>query len=282
MQPKVSVIIPTHNRSWSLTRAVNSVLNQSMSALELIIVDDASTDDTDKVLPLIQDPRVIVVKNPSNLGVSQSRNRGINIANSSWIAFLDSDDEWAHDKIEKQLDYANRNPHIKVIHSNERWIRKGKPLNQLKKHQKFGGRIFDKCLPLCCISPSAVMIHKQVFERCGVFNPEYIVCEDYELWLRITQIFDVGFIEEPLITKYGGHEDQLSHRYKAMDYWRVKALHQLMDSKYITKNERNSLLDTIELKCEILAKGYKRHNNLEHLPEVERIYESARKASASS
>ncbi|MCB0363761.1 MAG: glycosyltransferase, partial [Bdellovibrionales bacterium] len=268
----ISVILPTYNRLSLLKRAIGSVLAQSHPNWELIVVDDGSEDGTaqwlktdSELLALGNRLRVIRVDNG---GVSRARNLGVSGAKGEWLTFLDSDDEWLPEKLQMQMTHASLNPHHLLIHGEEIWVRNGERVNPCKHHQKFGGRIFAKCLPLCVISPSTVMIHRDLFQEVGLFNEEFPVCEDYELWLRICSRFEVGFISDPLIIKYGGHEDQLSKRYKAMDYWRVKALAPYLTNFNITDRERTSVREVLEKKCRILLQGYEKHNNMENYDEV--------------
>ena len=91
----------------------------------------------------------------------------------------------------------------------------------MKKHEKSGGLIFKNCLPLCVISPSSVIIHRSVFEQYGLFDESLPVCEDYDLWLRFCAFLPVLYLDKPQIVKYGGHKDQLSHKYWGMDRFRI-------------------------------------------------------------
>ena len=232
----VSVVIPTFDRLAVLKRAIQSVLSQTHTNLELIVVDDASTDETLSYLKDIKDSRLKVISLSENRGVSFARNRGIEVAQGELIALLDSDDEWLKRKLEKQVEFLKENPLLNLVHCNEKWIRNGHHLNQKKIHRKEGGRIFARALHLCLISPSAVVIRKNFLQSIGLFREDFPVCEDYELWLRITASEDIGFLEEVLLIKYGGHDDQLSHRYTAMDFWRVRAMDELY-SKSILNEE---------------------------------------------
>ncbi len=178
----ISVIIPTYNRAHTLSRALDSVLAQTHPADEVIVIDDGSTDST---VELLQNsyPNVTLIQQ-QNRGVSAARNSGIRASHSEWVALLDSDDEWLPDKLNKQLALVSQQPEYKIIHSDEIWIRYGVRVNQMKKHIKKGGWIFQDCLPLCAISPSAVMIHRSVFDDVGLFDESLPACEDYDLWLR--------------------------------------------------------------------------------------------------
>ena len=260
ISPEISVIIPTHNRAWALARAVSSVLNQTFEDFELLVVDDGSTDQTQELLESFDDSRLRVIKEPSNGGVSRARNRGIGLARGEWIAFLDSDDEWLPHKLQAQREYLQGRPELRVVHGEEIWIRRGVRVNPHKKHAKSGGWIFAKCLPLCAISPSTVMIHREVFQQIGTFDPEMIVCEDYDLWLRMTQFFEVGLVTVPIINKYGGHSDQLSARYRAMDYFRVKAIKKVLQLG-IGEEDSRKAQEVLRVKRAILLNGYRKRGN---------------------
>ena len=203
----ISVIIPSYNRVTQLLRALHSVFNQTLTPDEVIVIDDGSTDDTQQVITNLY-PRAIY-RYQANKGVSAARNLGIQISNGEWLAFLDSDDEWMPGKLMQQYNHANTQPGVKIIHTNEVWVRHGKRVNQMKKHTKFGGMIFRQCLPRCIISPSSVMVHRSLLDDIGTFDERLPACEDYDLWLRCSARYPAHYIESPLIIKHGGHDDQL-------------------------------------------------------------------------
>lgn len=272
---KVAVILPTYNRLATLPRALDSVLNQSFTHWELWVVDDGSTDGTEEWFHTwregLKESHRIHFRRRPNGGVSAARNLAINESQGPWVAFLDSDDEWLPNKLQVQWEQIQKMPDLKVWHSEEIWIRRGVRVNPMKKHLKSGGRIFTQCLPLCCMSPSTIMIHRSIFEELGNFREDYPVCEDYEFWLRICSRYSVGFCPQALIKKYGGHEDQLSRRYIAMDYWRVLAMKDHLHSPHLSPEERQALNQTLQKKCRILLNGYKKHNNMEPYPQVNSI-----------
>ena len=269
MPPEISVIIPTHNRDWAIRRSVESALAQSFGNFELLVVDDGSTDQTRQVLANFSDPRLRVVET-ENRGVSCARNTGIQRAKGEWLAFLDSDDEWPPYKLQLQRDYLQNFPRCKVVHGEEIWIRRGVRVNPKKKHAKSGGWIFQKCLSLCLISPSAVMIHREVFRHIGYFDPRMTVCEDYDLWLRMTPFYQVGFVEKPIIKKYGGHPDQLSTRYHAMDYFRIRAIAKVLEFD-LSREDRMRAMQVFQEKIEILLSGYRKRSNWDRCRELERL-----------
>jgi len=253
MNPKVSVIIPTYNRAAYLAEALNSVLSQTYKDFELIVIDDGSTDNTKEIVKKFSgEIRYFYQKNQ---GVSAARNVGIINSNGEFVSFLDSDDLWEKKKLERQIDFFDKNKEAKVCYTDEVWIRKGKRVNQMKKHAKYSGDVFKKSLPLCIISASSVMIKREVLNIVGLFDESLLVCEDYDLWLRISKDFPVYFIPEKLIIKRGGHEDQLSRKYWGMDRFRVKVLEKLLSNGKLSLEQKNATLNELKRKCEILSKG---------------------------
>ncbi len=249
----ISVIIPSYNRAHVLARAVQSVLDQTMPAQEVIVVDDGSSDDT-ATLMAEKFPQCHYIKQPNN-GVSAARNTGIAAASGDWLAFLDSDDEWLPGKLAAQQQLLQQQPEIKICHTEEIWIRNGKQVNQMKKHAKSGGHIFQNCLPLCVISPSSVIIQRALFNELGTFDEQLPACEDYDLWLRICATYPVAFVERPQIKKYGGHEDQLSRHHWGMDRFRIKSLEKVIQSGVLNNADHSAAVQTLTSKAEILAQG---------------------------
>ena len=248
----ISVVIPSYNRKDFLKRSIDSAINQTKKPLEIIVVDDGSTDGTEAMIK--SDYDFVKFIKQKNKGVSAARNIGIKVSIGKWICFLDSDDEWKKDKLEKQINAMKSNPGYKFFHSNEIWIKNGLRINQKKKHKKYGGDIFDKCLDMCRISPSSVMIDKTVFDEVGNFNEDLVVCEDYELWLRICDKYRVFFIDEPLIIKYGGHQGQLSYSVESIENHRIKALEHLVLGNLNRKNKRHAIQMLLS-KLNIYLKG---------------------------
>jgi len=267
---KITVIIPTHNRKVVLGRAIQSVLRQTLPPDEILVIDDGSTDHTAEFVSETF-PQVILIKQP-NKGVSAARNRGIRIAKHDWLAFLDSDDEWLPQKLEKQVAVLQTQPDFKICHTNEIWIRSGKRVNPKKRHQKFGGYIYEKCLPLCVISPSSVMIHRSVFEDIGVFDENLPACEDYDFWLRACIKYPVLYIEEPLIVKYGGHEDQLSKKFWGMDRFRIYALEKMLSNQQLDARQELQTLEVLLEKISVYMKGARRRGKEEEFKKYQEKY----------
>ena len=239
----ISVVIPTYNRYELLKRALTSVFAQTHQPTEVIVVDDGSSDETQQIT---QDFPNIKYFYQKNSGVSSARNLGIKKSSCEWIAFLDSDDEFHVDKLKEQTAFHKENPQILMSYTDEKWIRNNLEVKVPKKFRKFDGEIFQECLSHCIIAPSATLIHRNLLNAVGNFDESLEVCEDYDLWLRIAQKNEIGLVDKKLITKYAGHDDQLSFKHWGMDRFRVYSLEKLLKS-----NLENN---TFELKNELFKK----------------------------
>jgi len=259
--PLVSVILPTFNRAWTLKDAVDSVLNQDYPYIELIVIDDGSEDNTQELLGRYKN-RVVILKQ-ENSGVSAARNAGIKNSHGEFIALLDSDDTWDKRKISCQVEFFKRHPEALICQTEEVWIRKGKRVNPKVKHKKPSGMIFEASLELCLVSPSAVMMRRQLFDLKGYFNEEFIVCEDYDLWLRVSATLPVFLIDKPYTIKRGGHTDQLSS-FHSQDKFRIRSLLNLIRSDSLTPVQAAKAKKVLKKKCTIYGNGcIKRGRNKE-------------------
>jgi glycosyltransferase involved in cell wall biosynthesis len=272
----VSAVIPTFNRGHCLLRAINSVLAQTTPVDEIIVVDDGSDDKTydllvkSELLDMRGQLPNIRYLYQENKGVSAARNLGIKEAENEYIALLDSDDAWAETKIERQaLKLEKKKFSCRITHTEEIWLKDGQRINPKKKHKKSGGFIFEKCLPLCCISPSSVLLHRTLFNDYGFFDEKLPACEDYDMWLRLCAFEEVLFVEEALTIKYGGHADQLSRAFWGMDRFRVQALEKLINSGKLSKTQRSQALEMLVKKIEILLLGAKKREKKEMIQNLD-------------
>ena len=259
LQPTIAAVIPTFNRGSVVSRAIDSVLRQTLLPSEIIVVDDGSTDNTANLIAAKYS--TISYLKTKNKGVSAARNLGIKKTKSEWIAFLDSDDEWFPQKLEKQIAYLSSEQNYKLAHCDEIWIRNGRRVNPKFKHKKYGGYIFEKCLPLCVISPSAVIIHRELFDELGCFDETLPACEDYDLWLRICGKYPVLFVGEALLNKFGGHDDQLSKKFWGMDRFRIEALQKIIKLGGLSESQERKAIDVLIDKCSVLISGSEKRGN---------------------
>jgi len=240
--------------------AVQSVLAQEGSDFELIVVDDGSTDGTAETIEGLAGVRYL---RQSRRGVAAARNAGVRAAGGEWLAFLDSDDLWCPGKLAAQARFHRLRPEVPVSQTEEIWIRNGVRVNARAHHRKPSGDIFVPSLERCLVSPSAVMLRRDLFESVGGFDESLAVCEDYDLWLRIACRSRFGLVPEPLVIKRGGHADQLSRSVWGLDRFRVAALLALLAGDALTAERRRAAAATLARKCAILAHGARRRGRCE-------------------
>jgi len=252
MVPEVSVVIPTFNRAAMVVEAVESVLAQEGVDLQLIVVDDGSTDDTPSRLHRFS--AAVQYHRQPRSGVSASRNRGVALSRAPLIAFLDSDDLWLRGKLEIQTRFMTEHPEAMICQTEEIWVRKGRRLNPKSRHRKPSGDIFQRSLELCLVSPSAVMIRRELFDRAGYFDETLPMAEDYDLWLRVAAEYPVYLLPEPMVIKRGGHPDQLSAT-PGIDRYRIRALEKLLRSGRLSPEQREWTWAALRDKCRIYGTG---------------------------
>jgi GT2 family glycosyltransferase len=268
VSPTVSVIIPTYNRWPWVGEAIESVLAQKFADYELIVVDDGSSDETSRQLSRFGSR--IKVFGQTNRGVSAARNLGVRHARGRFLAFLDSDDLWLPSKLQIQTTFLADNPDIQICQTDEIWIRNGIRVNPKAKHRKPSGDIFLPSLELCLVSPSAVMLTRELFERAGGFDESFPVCEDYDLWLRIAVDHPVPLIGTALVIKRGGHADQLSRSMWGMDRYRVLALQKLLRAG-LDGGRRAAVLEVLRRKVGVLASGARKRGKASEAEAYEEI-----------
>ncbi len=267
----VSVIIPTFDRAWVLKTAIDSVLAQIYTPIEIIVINDGSTDNTLDLLAGYGNK--IQVLSQENRGVSAARNMGIQHSRGQYIALLDSDDAWTPDKISCQIDFFDQHPEALICQTEEIWIRNGRRVNPKVKHKKPSGMIFEPSLHLCLVSPSAVMIHKNLFALKGRFDETFLVCEDYDLWLRISAEYPIFLIDKPCTIKHGGHEDQLSAHH-SQDKYRIASIANLIRSKSLSREQEQMAARVLEEKCRIYGNGCLKRGRTEEGQYYLGLYES--------
>ena len=204
--PKVSVIIPTYNRENLIKRSINSLLSQTNQDFEIIIADDASTDNTAEVIKSFQSDKIRYFRLEENSGQCVSRNRAIQMARGEYIGFLDSDDEWLPEKIEKQLSVfeTSDDPKLGAVYCG--FIEKDEIKNQTNiiNRDNLRGDIYKSLLQgFCPSTPTMFLVKKKALEKVKGFDENLPTFVDYDLWLRIAKEgFTFDFVNEPLIVKY--------------------------------------------------------------------------------
>lgn len=213
--PLVSIVTPVYNAAQYLAAMLESVQAQTWDSYEHLIIDDCSTDNSREIVRHYQykDSKIKLLSQVSNRGPSSARNRGISEARGSFIAFLDADDIWMPEKLERQMTVFRNHPEIGIVGTNLSVIdANGNYLEKARnKYKPCWGKIdvAEYLLDRIPLATSSVMVRKKCLEKCGMFNESYSLNEDFELWLRIVQQYEVGVLDDVLIS-YRSHCDGIS------------------------------------------------------------------------
>ncbi|MEE9912506.1 MAG: glycosyltransferase family 2 protein [Deltaproteobacteria bacterium] len=201
VNPVISVIIPSYNRSEFILRAVRSVFRQTFNNIELLVVDDGSTDDTIVLLHSLQqeDPRLQVIKHEKNLGSQAARNTGILASHGEFIAFLDSDNEWMPDKLEKQISLINvSHGNIGAVYSGFfRVHADGKPTSE--QIPRFGGDIYKTALREWVADMNTLTVRKDILHKAGLLDERIRSYQEWDLCIRLAKVTEFDFVNEPLV-----------------------------------------------------------------------------------
>lgn len=223
-EPIVSVVLATYNRAATLERAIRSVLAQTMEQLELIVVDDGSTDDTYTLLHQIEDTRLRVLRNPEPGGAGAARNRGAAEARGKFLAFQDSDDEWLTGKLEQQLKLAEDESvglvccgYLTIPLAGNVWMVTDKPW---MRNQEWD---VSRLLDFQYIAPTW-LIRRSIFEQGGGFDHSLPNLEDWEFALRLFELTRIRVASEPLVVKHGAADGLNKNR-----TYRVRSLRIMLD-----------------------------------------------------
>lgn len=244
-------------------KAIESVINQTHSPFEIIIIDDGSTDGTSTLFP-ISGVSYFKVKHCGYPG--KVRNIGVNHSTGDYIAFLDSDDIWHKEKLEKQSAYINSHQECKLLHTKEKWIMNSKVISQKKRKHNRSGNVFNDSLQGCILGPSTVLMKRSLYLEFNGFNEQIEVGEDYDLWLRITDKVEIDYLDEELITKNAGHGDQLSFKYGFIEPFKIDVLENLITSYGFREANFQLVVSALLLKYDIVINGcIKRSNEKEAL-----------------
>ena len=201
--PFVSIIIPTYNRAYILDKAIESILSQTYTNFEIIIVDDGSIDSTEKLVASYTDNRIKYIKHKKNQGAVAARNTGIEASRGQYIAFQDSDTEWLAEKLEKQIKAFDCGPSNLGVVFTSFWLidhgtRTRIPSKNMKKND---GDIHDLLLQFNFIDTCAALVKRECFEKVGGFE-KLPRLQEWGLWLRISKYYSFKHINEPLINSF--------------------------------------------------------------------------------
>lgn len=202
--PSVSVVLPTYNRENVLGRAIESVLEQSYHDLELLVVDDGSTDNTATVVEDFDDSRVELLEHDKNKGAAAARNTGIREATGEFIAFQDSDDEWHSEKLQKQMDiFTDAPPSVGVVYTGfwdfDNGTKTYRPGRGIESKE---GDVHNSLLEQNFVTTQAAVVRSQCFAKVGGFDERLPRFQDWELWIRVSREYTFKLIDEPLVMAY--------------------------------------------------------------------------------
>jgi glycosyltransferase involved in cell wall biosynthesis len=226
--PVVSVIIPSYNREHLIIKAINSILNQTYKDFEILVIDDASTDNTKQVIEDLRKENIRYFRLEKNGGQCIARNYGVKMAKGQYIAFLDSDDEWLPNKLNLQIEcFKNGSDRLGCVYAFAYQNDVIKGITTLASKNFHRGNIYNRFLEgFCPPTPSIFMVKKEAYQKVGGFDENLITFVDFDLWMRISQYYDFDFVEEPLIIKYEQIGDQyvnnFEKRYKGYRLLREK------------------------------------------------------------
>lgn len=262
----VSVVIPTYNREKKIIQSINSVLNQTYGALEVIVVDDGSTDDTEQLVKSINDDRVRYHRLNCRSGASNARNIGVGLARYDVIAFNDSDDIWHSNKLETQLSYWKEHPECILVYCPYKVdVVDGGSIripSEDEELETLEGDIFYYLLFRPTIGTPTILMRKDIFEKSGGFDASYPACIDWEYTVRIARLGKIGFVNDILLTADASGDDRISSskvaHYKARCMMMAKYLNEIntigLFEEYVADIMENAAKDgMIELVKEMIT-----------------------------
>jgi glycosyltransferase involved in cell wall biosynthesis len=210
-QLSISVILPTYNRNDVICDAIDSVLLQTVQILEVIVIDDGSQDETEATINAKYKNSNVIYLKQRNAGPSSARNLGINKAKGNWLAFIDSDDMWEPDKLERQVNYLANHTDCMLVaaghfHCMKRWN------NCVSILSKMNNINYSGLLERNRFATPTVLVHKECFRKAGLFDESLVFAEDWDMWLRIARIYKIGYVDQELCKVYLNHSSITSTR----------------------------------------------------------------------
>lgn len=261
--PDITVIIPVRGRAELLREAILSVLNGRALPAELIVVVDGTPGETVRetqaareIFSDFGERRTLCrIIHGTVRGPAGARNAGIRVSRSPWLAFLDSDDLWTAEKLSRQWDFLSKRPHLHGCQTLEIWRKGDRLLSQPQHLRMRTGRFLKDSLHTCLISPSAVLLRRDCFDELGELDESFLVCEDFEFWLRYLSRHPLGLLEEPLVIKRSGSWPQQSARFHSLDRERIRAILKTVRAGRLRDDEVIHARLACRQKLEILRRG---------------------------
>jgi glycosyltransferase involved in cell wall biosynthesis len=274
---EVSVIIPVRNRPSLVKEAIASILAGTVLPEEIIVVLDGQVDELQADREAVEEMRSLSGNVPAlillygrGLGPAMARNTGAARARQTFLAFLDSDDLWRPGKLQAQLDYMKKRPHLHASHCAETWLKNGRSIPVPARLQPSPGRLFAESVEQCMVSASSVLIRRSTFFAIGGFDPSLRACEDYDLWIRYFLQHPMGMVPpdpEPHVIKRSGDWEQLSSM-RSIDRFRVQSLLKILKTERLTDSQRNHLIVVLKAKWKILKAQKEKYGLQDHMSYV--------------
>ncbi len=244
----VSVIVPVFNRQDYVAETIESIVKQTYKNIEIIIINDGSTDDSEKIIRTFQSqyPDAINIIDQQNQGQVKARNNGLKIARGEFIAFLDSDDVWALDKIEKQIPLFTDK--VGLIYSGVEYIDTwGNAIGSEQCDQDIKGAVYERLIVKNRMTGGTVIVKNEALKKVGLFDETLEAAENWDLWIRVTQFYEVDFVDEALL-KYRKHSGNMSSNNTLM----LDATHSILEKYCLNANVEEVATEA----CEIATANY--------------------------
>ncbi|MBW7857518.1 MAG: glycosyltransferase family 2 protein [Leptonema sp. (in: Bacteria)] len=267
-QPTVTLIIPVKNRPYLLKEALRSVLYGTILPQEIIIVLDGTQEsnnvDQQAAESIWVEMKInscqLTILQGSNQGPAAARNLGAARSRTEWLTFLDSDDRWQPRKLEQQLQYMKKRPHLKASHCAEVWIKNNSEVKIPNRLRPSTGRLLSESFERCLVSVSSLLIQRSLFFILNGFQTDLRVCEDYDFWIRTFLHHPIGLVppnKDSIVEKYAGNWNQLSQT-QNIDVYRVEVLLRILENHTLNSKDKKTAQNSLLKKWSIVTKQNQR------------------------
>ncbi len=222
--PTISIVMPVYNAEKFLREAIESILNQSCTDFELIIVDDGSIDHSPKILQSYHDPRIVLITNEANSGIVESLNRGIKKAHGRYICRMDADDVSLPERLETQLEFMEIHPEVAVLGTNTIMIDERGDTVGTESYPVTHREIMKTIFIHNPFAHGTVMMRMEILRECGMYDKRFLHNEDFDLWLRIARKYQVANLPLPSVKRRIHHESITFARETELVRYRINTL----------------------------------------------------------